>query len=141
MKESSKSILEVAQGEILKKTDYELSKLIANINDPNTSEKSKRKLTITLTLQPINGRENVILTSDVKSVLAPLTPTEIILSNVVRADENGECINVLQEVSKQARGQVNFDGTIFEPEVFYIGHNADKTIFKQDAVSGGEQTC
>lgn len=132
MKETAKSILEVAHGEILKKTDYELSKILANINDVNTSDKAKRKLNITITLQPINDRENVIMTCDVKSSLSPINPTEIILTNSERVNDDGEVINILQEVSKQARGQLNLNGEIFEPEVVLIGMGADKLVKKEE---------
>ena len=134
MKTTCKSILEIAKGEILKKSDYELSKIIANINDPNTSDKKKRKLTITLTFEPVNDRKEIILQSDVKAVLAPLNPTQVILANTCRTTEDGEIINVLQEVSTVAPGQLNIDGDVFEPEMVLIGHDAHKTIPKNNII-------
>lgn len=107
-------------------------KILANINDVNTSDKAKRKLNITITLQPINDRENVIMTCDVKSSLSPINPTEIILTNSERVNDDGEVINILQEVSKQARGQLNLNGEIFEPEVVLIGMGADKLVNKEE---------
>lgn len=136
MKQIAKSILEVAHGEIMKKADYELSKILANINDVNTSDKAKRKLSIVITLQPVNDRENVIMTSDVKSTLAPTLPTEIMLSNQECVNADGEIINILQEVSKQAKGQLNLDGEIYEPEMVLIGIGADKLVKKEEVQKG-----
>ena len=47
-----KSILQMARGAIQERADYEMSSLLNNILDPNTSATAARKLTITLTLKP-----------------------------------------------------------------------------------------
>lgn len=41
---NKKSVLEMAMGGILQITDYEIERIIANISDPNTDPKAKRKL-------------------------------------------------------------------------------------------------
>ena len=46
-----KSILQMARGAIMERADYEMSRLLANILDPNTSATAKRKLTLTLELK------------------------------------------------------------------------------------------
>ena len=46
-----KSILQMARGAIQERADYEMSSLLNNILDPNTSATAARKLTITLTLK------------------------------------------------------------------------------------------
>lgn len=49
---NKKSVLEMAMGAIAEITDYEVERVVANIMDPNTAAKAKRKITITLTFTP-----------------------------------------------------------------------------------------
>ena len=56
-----KSILQMARGAIQERADYEMSSLLNNILDPNTSATAARKLTITLTLKPDDTRQNINL--------------------------------------------------------------------------------
>ena len=53
--EMQKSILQMARGAIMERADYEMSRLLANILDPNTSATAKRKLTLTLELRRSDG--------------------------------------------------------------------------------------
>lgn len=46
--EAKKSILQMCNGAFQERADYEMSRLVDNILDPNTSAKAKRKVTITL---------------------------------------------------------------------------------------------
>lgn len=55
-----KSILQMARGAIQERADYEMSSLLNNILDPNTSATAARKLTITLTLKPDDTRQNIM---------------------------------------------------------------------------------
>lgn len=50
---TQKSILQMAKGAIQERADYEMSRLLANILDPNTSATAKRKLTLTLEMVPL----------------------------------------------------------------------------------------
>ena len=52
-----KSILEMGRGDIMERADYEMSAMIRNILDPNTSSKAARKLNITLTFKPGDDRQ------------------------------------------------------------------------------------
>lgn len=54
--EDRKSILQMAQGAIMERVDYEMSRVLDNILDPNTSATAKRKLTVTLTFTPDDER-------------------------------------------------------------------------------------
>ena len=45
------SILQMGNGRILEKVDYELPKLLENLFNPNTKATGKRKMTITLELR------------------------------------------------------------------------------------------
>ena len=48
MEVNTKSILQMAGGAIMERVDYEMPLIVANISDPNTPTKTKRKLTVTL---------------------------------------------------------------------------------------------
>lgn len=54
-----KSILQMARGAIQERADYEITKILDNILDPNTSATAARKLTLTLTLKPDDTRQNI----------------------------------------------------------------------------------
>lgn len=63
----------IGEGGLQEKVDKELEKVFDNILDPNTDIKTKRKLTITLTMVPDETREVISTSMEVKSSLAPQT--------------------------------------------------------------------
>lgn len=127
MKQVRKSIIEACHGQIKEKADYALEQILANINDINTDDKKARKLTITLTFKPQNERQEIKVSCDTKTTLAPTKPVETTLFNFMRENpQTGEVFNVLQEVTGQATGQIDFDGNIVEPEVFVFGVDAER---------------
>lgn len=69
--EAKTSILQMARGAIQERIDYEMAKVIDNILDPNTSTQKKRKLTLTIELQPDDNRQTVFVNCTVKSALCP----------------------------------------------------------------------
>lgn len=69
-----KSILEMANGAFKERADYEMSRLIANILDPNTSATAKRKLVLTLELKADDTRQNIGVSVTAKSTLAATNP-------------------------------------------------------------------
>lgn len=46
---NKKSIIDMARGAIKERADYEMTRVVENILDPNTSATAARKITITLT--------------------------------------------------------------------------------------------
>lgn len=52
------SVLEFANAAAIERINYELAKVIENIQNPNTDEKP-RKLTVELCLTPVNNRTTV----------------------------------------------------------------------------------
>lgn len=103
MNEQARSILEMARGAIKERADYEMSRLLANILDPNTSATTKRKLTLTLEMKPDDDRQNISVSVTAKSALAPTNP---VVTSLYVADEK----NVVEMVP-QIPGQFNMDGT------------------------------
>ena len=67
----SKSIMEMARGAILERVDFEMERVLKNIQDANTSPTAKRKLTVSLELLPSADRKTIIVKATAKSVLTP----------------------------------------------------------------------
>lgn len=101
------SILQMARGAIQECVDYEVTKAIDNILDPNTEAKAKRKITLTLELKPDENRQIITLAASTKSALAPVTSVGTTLG--ITADQNGEMVIV--EVVPQVPGQMDMDGS------------------------------
>ena len=99
---TQKSILQMACGGFLEVTDLEMTKVIANIMDPNTSATAKRKVAVTIELKPDSSRQNVVVSYTVKSTLAATNP---VTTTLYVADED----NVVEMVP-QIPGQFGFDG-------------------------------
>lgn len=136
-KKVKRSILEACQGAILEVADYELQKILDNINDINTDPKRKRTMTIKVELTPSADRKKITMATKVISKLEPTNPIETTLFNVMEENnETGERVNVLREVIDQAPGQLNIYGDIKEQEVFVIGYNADRVIESGNPTQG-----
>ena len=100
---TQKSILQMARGAIQERADYEMTRLLANILDPNTSATAKRKLTLTLELKPDDTRQNIAVSVTAKSALAATNP---VTTSLYVADGG----NVVEMVP-QIPGQFGIDGT------------------------------
>ena len=98
-----KSILQMARGAIQERADYEMSSLLNNILDPNTSATAARKLTITLTLKPDDTRQNITVSCVAKSTLAATNP---VTTALYVADED-----TIVEMVPQIPGQFGIAGT------------------------------
>lgn len=115
-------ILGIQNGQIIKNIDYELEKIINNINDINTDEKP-RELNIKIRITPINDKRQLKIECTPTAKLRPLNKVESTLFNIQEADkETGVIVTRLQEITDVAIGQLNIDGDIQEaPEPIYIG--------------------
>lgn len=102
--DTKRSILEMARGAFLERTDYEMSRILENILDANTSATAKRKLTITLELKPDDDRQTIAVSCVAKSTLAPTNP--VVTSLYVADDDN------VVEMVPQVPGQYGLDGTV-----------------------------
>ena len=97
-----KSILQMGRGAIQERADYEMTRLIDNILDPNTSATAKRKLTITLELKADDNRQNIVVNVTAKSALAPTNP---VTTSLYVCDQD----NVVEMVP-QIPGQMAMEG-------------------------------
>lgn len=104
---TTKSILQMARGAISERADYEMTRLIENIMDPNTKAAAKRKLTITLTFTPDDDRANIGVSCTAKSTLAATNPVTTSLYITGRQDTGEVCA---VENVPQVPGQVGMDG-------------------------------
>ncbi len=111
--EMQKSILQMARGAIMERADYEMSRLLANILDPNTSATAKRKLTLTLELKPDDDRQTITVSCIAKTTLAATNP---VVTSLYVADEDS-----VVEMVPQIPGQLRMDGNAQEaPPVLKI---------------------
>ena len=95
---TQKSILQMARGAIQERADYEMSRLLDNILDPNTAQ---RTLTITLKLKPDDTRQNIAVSCVAKSTLAATNP---VTTSLYVADEE-----TIVEMVPQIPGQMAMD--------------------------------
>lgn len=101
------SILEMAKGAFLERADYEMVKIMDNIQDPNTKATGKRTMTITLEFVPDEERERIGVKMVVKS---KLEPTNAISTGLfLTSDEYGKPAAV--EMVPQIPGQQSLSGT------------------------------
>ncbi len=115
-------ILGIQNGQLVKNIDYELEKIINNINDINTDDKP-RELILKIKIKPINDKKQIIIEGTPVAKLRPLNTVQSTLFNIREMDKDtGVITNKLQEITNVAVGQLNIDGEIQEaPEPIYIG--------------------
>ena len=73
----------------------EWEKILNNISDPNRPPLAKRKLTISITLQPNENRQAASISVDIKPTLAPVVSYKSIISigkvqDKIKAVEHGQ---------------------------------------------------
>lgn len=112
MDENRTSILQMARGAIQERIDYEMSKVIDNILDPNTEATAKRKLVLTIEFKPDSNRQTVSVTSVAKSTLCATNPVATALY-ITGEDGTGEVTAV--EMVPNIPGQLDMIGMEQEP--------------------------
>ena len=98
---AKKSILQMARGAIQERADYEITRILENILDPNTSATAARRLTLTLTLKPDDTRQNIAVGVVAKSALAATNP---VTTSLYVADDD-----TVVEMVPQIPGQMDMD--------------------------------
>ena len=53
------SLIDMANGAIKERLDYEMGRVIQNISDPNTKAAAKRTITVKITLEPDEERQHI----------------------------------------------------------------------------------
>ena len=100
---SKRSIIDMARGAIKERVDYEMTRVVENILDPNTSATAARKITITLNLKPDDTRQNIAVSCVAKSTLAATNP---VTTALYVADEES-----IVEMVPQIPGQLAVDAS------------------------------
>lgn len=130
MRKVKKNILEMNDGEIFEKAEYEHNKIMANINDPSTDDKP-RELIVKIKYVPNRAQKMVDIIPFVSSKLGKIVPIGKTMSiTQMILQDTGEKVDVLQEITGEADGQINIMGDITEPEVVLYGMDADRVLAK-----------
>lgn len=95
----------LADGSISERFNQELQKVLANIADPNTTAKTVRKISITLSIKPNDNREMAEVSIQATSTLAPAK--EIMTTIIMDRDNNGK--PAAAELKSGQRGQTYID--------------------------------
>ena len=104
------SIIEMARGAVIERIDLEMYKIMENIQDLNTEPSKARQLTVKVTMKPDNNRENIKVSYQVQSSLAPAAPIETSLFSGIHKGQIYAVENV-----PQIPGQMALNNTEQEP--------------------------
>ena len=99
------SLIDMANGAIKERLDYEMGRVINNISDPNTKATAKRPITVKITLEPDEERQHVEVSATASSTLAALHPVKTALAV---GQEGGRTVAV--ELTPQIPGQFDTYG-------------------------------
>ena len=107
------SFLELNGGEIIAKVNYELERVIENINDINTDPSKPREINIKIKFKANDNRTQIISEAHVSSKIQNTKKIEATLFNINEINkETGEKISYLQEATPVTPGQINIFGNI-----------------------------
>lgn len=88
----------LAQGAAVEVFDHELTKVLANIKDPNSDPKTKRKITLVVEFAPFADRSGSEISV---SVASKLTPVKAVRSNLFVGVSEGEFKAYSQDIRQQ----------------------------------------
>lgn len=131
MEDTRTSILQMARGAIMERIDYEMTKVVDNILDPNTEATAKRKVQLTIEFRPDSNRQTVSVACGVKSALCPTNP--VATSLYITGNEFGEVTAV--EMVPNVPGQLDMMGE--EQEVAPVLNTEQSRRAVQDDPAGG----
>lgn len=107
METNVSSLLDMANGAIKERLDYEMGRVIQNIGDPNTKAAAKRTITVKITLEPDEERQHIEVSATASSTLAPMHPVKTALAV---GNEEGRVVAV--ELTPQIPGQFDISGRV-----------------------------
>jgi hypothetical protein len=118
---NQKSILEMANGAILERADYEMTKIIENIQDVNTSATKERSLTITVKFKPDTERQQIgVEVTANPPKLAPTNP----VSTALYLSGEGDKVQVVEMVPNIPGQQTISGNEQAEPPTLRLIKNA-----------------
>lgn len=101
------SLLDMANGAIKERIDYEMGRVMQNISDPNTKASAKREITLKITLAPDEDRKHIEVSCTASSKLAAMNPVK---TSLATGRENGQAVAV--ELTPQIPGQLDTTGNV-----------------------------
>lgn len=107
METNVSSLLDMANGAIKERLDYEMGRVIQNIGDPNTKASAKRTITVKIILEPDEERQHIEVSATASSTLAPMHPVKTALAV---GNEEGHVVAV--ELTPQIPGQFDTFGGV-----------------------------
>jgi hypothetical protein len=107
METNVSSLLDMANGAIKERLDYEMGRVIQNIGDPNTKAAAKRTITVKIILEPDEERQHIEVSATASSTLAPMHPVKTALAV---GNEEGRVVAV--ELTPQIPGQFDTFGGV-----------------------------
>jgi hypothetical protein len=108
MKTANKdNVLEIASGAIAELANAEMSKILLNILDPNTSAEKAREMTIKVKFTPNNNRSGIGVTA---AVTSKLQPNSAIATQMAIGIDRATGELRAKELLQHLEGQLDFDG-------------------------------
>lgn len=122
-----RSFLEINNGEIIAKADYELTRVIENINDLNTDPTKAREINIKIIFKGNESRTQIHTVAQVTSKIQNTKKIEATLFNVNTTDrDTGEHLSYLQEATPVVPGQIDLFGNVqAEGAKYLIGQSKE----------------
>ena len=112
-----------AGGQLQQKFNMAFRQVLANLQDPNTPYKNKRKICVEISFEQNEERDDAVVSVGVTTKLASVSPTKTSL--LMEKDlDTGEIF--FQEYGKQVAGQMNF--TTDENRNISVEENADGNV-------------
>ena len=111
---------EFASGALNDLINREMKRVTENIQDPNTSPKAKRKITVEIIFKPNEQRDFVSTEINAKSTLAPALGALTVMA-MGRDPKTGEVDAV--EIGNQIPGQMSFQDMEVDPSTGEIREN------------------
>lgn len=121
-----KSIIDFGNGEIIDRINFELAKVVENINNLSTDDKP-RKITIDISLTPTSNRRAIAIKTTVKTKVSPIVPvdTQMVIQ------QNGDKV-VAFEADGIGDGQIDIFGEAHEVKYIDLGNDDDKVEVKSN---------
>lgn len=119
---SKVNLEEFAGGALQKKFDDAMNKVLANMLDPNTPWKNKRKITVEVTFEQDEDRDDASVNVAVVAKLAPVKPIGTRMA-IGKNLQTGEVF--AEEYGSQCRGQMTMDDYQRQQEIEVDGRTVD----------------
>lgn len=108
---------ELMDGALTERFNYEMSRVLHNVFDPNTDPKARRQISIVVDIKPNERRDAAEFKVDVKSKLA--APVAVSQTVFIAMDDHGKV--TATEITNQVPGQIRMDGETVLPNVIEFG--------------------